>query len=162
MNSQKKIVTISTLKRHIPHWRRKKKKIAFTNGCFDILHFGHVSYLEKAKGMNRILIIGLNSDASVRKIKGPQRPINLEKERAAVLAALACVDYVVIFNEDTPYQLIEAVQPDILIKGADWKGKEVAGGDIVQRRGGKVEFITYLPKFSTTKLIEAISEKCRE
>ena len=162
MNSQKKIVTIASLKRPIRQWRRKKKKIAFTNGCFDILHFGHVSYLEKAKGHDRILILGLNSDASVRKIKGPQRPINPEKERAAVLAALTCVDYVVIFNEDTPYQLIKAVQPDILIKGADWKGKEVACSDIVRERGGKVEFIAYVPQFSTTKLIEAISEKCRE
>ncbi len=161
MNSQKKIVTITTLKRHIQQWRRKKKKIAFTNGCFDILHFGHVTYLEKAKGSDRILILGLNSDASVRKIKGPQRPINPERERAAVLAGLACVDYVVIFNEDTPYQLISAVQPDILIKGADWKGKDVAGSDIVKKRGGKVEFISYIPQFSTTKLIEAISEKCR-
>ena len=149
---------MSTLKRRIQQWRREKRKIAFTNGCFDILHFGHVSYLEKAKGRNRILIVGLNSDGSVKKIKGPQRPINPEKERAAVLAALACVDCVVIFREDTPHQLIKAVQPDILIKGADWKGREVAGSDIVKARGGKIEFIAYVPQFSTTKMIEKISE----
>lgn len=160
MNSRKKIVSLKTLKRHIAKLRPNGKKITFTNGCFDILHFGHVTYLQAAKKKDRILIVGLNSDSSTRKIKGRGRPINPERMRAAVLAALSCVDYVTLFNEETPYKLIQAVKPDILIKGADWKGKEVVGSDIVKRNGGKVELIRYVPQFSTTKIIRSIQKKC--
>jgi len=137
--------------------RRQGKTIAFTNGCFDLMHIGHVRYLEQASRGNRILIIGLNSDVSTRSIKGPHRPIVPQKSRAAVLAALECVDFVVIFNEDTPYKTIAAIKPDILIKGADWKGKPVAGQDLVK----KVEFVKYIQGFSTTNIIEKIlkSEK---
>ena len=156
MNTDKKIVGIKTLQGKIARLRRQGKTVVFTNGCFDILHLGHVQYLEKAKGRNRILIVGLNSDRSVRLIKGPRRPIVSEKARARVLAALACVDYVTIFNEDTPQKLIAALKPDVLIKGADWKGKEVAGSDIVRRHGGRVEYIRYIPQYSSTKIIEAV------
>ena len=157
---RKKIVTLPALKKAIASWRKKGKRIAFTNGCFDIVHYGHVQYLQKAKRPDRILVVGLNSDSSTRKIKGPQRPIIGEKGRAALLAALECVDYVVLFNEETPIRLIQAVRPDILIKGADWKGKEVAGSDVVRVRGGKVEYIRYAPGFSSTNIIKAVLSKC--
>ncbi|MBF0521556.1 MAG: D-glycero-beta-D-manno-heptose 1-phosphate adenylyltransferase [Candidatus Omnitrophica bacterium] len=155
-----KILSLSSLKKRIASLRRQGKTIAFTNGCFDIIHAGHVSYLEKAKGRDRILIVGLNSDSSVRKIKGPQRPIVPEKERSFVLAALACVDFVTIFQEETPYDLIKAIEPDILIKGADWKEKTAVGSDIVRNRGGKVEYIRYVPNCSSTNIIKSILEKC--
>ncbi len=137
---------------------RRRRKIAFTNGCFDILHYGHVNYLQTAKGQNRILIVGLNSDASVSRIKGPSRPIVPEEGRAAVVAALQSVDFVVLFDEDTPQNLIEAVQPDVLIKGADWKGKEIAGAEVVKANGGKVEFIKFEDGFSTTGILEKIKK----
>jgi len=154
MRTSKKILSSAPLRKLIARYRRAGKTIVFTNGCFDILHYGHVSYLEAAKkGNSRILIIGLNSDASVRSLKkGPGRPVVPQKERAAVLAALACVDHVVIFNEPTPQKLIEALKPDILIKGADWKGKAVAGADAVK----KVEFIRYIQGLSTTNIIGKI------
>ena len=156
MNTQSKITKLEDLKRKVAQQRRKGKKIAFTNGCFDLLHLGHVSYLQEAKKANRILIVGLNSDQSIRKIKGPKRPIVGEKERAPVLAALACVDFVIIFREETPEKLIKNLRPDILIKGADWKGKNVVGGEFIQSYGGKVEYIKYIPQCSTTNMIEKI------
>ena len=161
MNIRHKILSVGALKKKILQLRKQKKIIAFTNGCFDIIHFGHVSYLESAKKPGRVLVIGLNSDASVRNIKGPQRPIVSQKERAAVLAALECVDYVTIFNEDTPSNLIKTLKPDVIIKGADWKGKEVVGADIVKSYGGKVEYIKYLSNFSSTNIIEAIRQRCK-
>ena len=160
MYTHKKIVGLKTLCHILARLRRQGRTIAFTNGCFDILHFGHVQYLEKAKGRDRVLVIGLNSDRSVRKIKGPRRPIVTQKARAAVLAALACVDYVTIFNEETPQKLIAALKPDVLIKGADWKGKKVAGSDVVRRYGGKVEYVRYVPRYSSTNIIEAVLQKC--
>ncbi len=160
MNTKHKIVSSATLKKKILSLRKQGKEIAFTNGCFDILHFGHVSYLEAAKKDSRILIIGLNSDSSVRKLKGPKRPIVSENQRAAVLAALECVDFVTIFNEETPLKVIEAIKPDVLIKGADWKGKDVVGAASVKSHGGKVEFITYVDGLSSTNIIKTISERC--
>ncbi len=161
MTSKTKIIkSHAALKRIVLRLQKKGKKVAFTNGCFDILHFGHVSYLEEAKKPGRVLIVGLNSDASVRKIKGPKRPIVSQGERARVMAGLSCVDFVTIFNEETPYDLIKTLTPDILIKGADWKGKKIAGADIVSARGGKVEFIKYVKHFSTTNIIKAIVTKC--
>lgn len=162
MNSRKKIVTLKSLKRIVQKLRRRGKAIAFTNGCFDILHFGHISYLEKAKHKDRILIVGLNSDASARKIKGPKRPIIGQNQRAGVLAALGYVDYITIFNEETPYKTIKALKPDILIKGADWRGKSVAGEKLVKSLGGRVEFVKYLNRFSTTKIIDTIIKKCKK
>jgi len=152
-----KILSVPALLKKLPALRRQGKTIAFTNGCFDLMHIGHVKYLEEAGRGNRVLIVGLNSDVSIRHIKGSSRPIVVQKSRAAVLAALESVDFVVIFNEDTPYKLIAAVKPDILIKGADWKGKSVIGEDLVS----KVEFVKYIKGFSTTNIIERIikSEK---
>lgn len=152
----KKIVTTGVLKNKIASFRRAGQTIAFTNGCFDILHFGHVSYLNAAKRNNRILVVGLNSDESVKRLKGPDRPVNREMNRAGVLAGLESVDFVVIFKEDTPEHLIAQLQPDVLIKGADWKGKTVAGADTVKARGGKVEFIKYLDGLSTSNILKSI------
>ena len=149
---KEKIITLSSLLKKLPGLRRQGKIIAFTNGCFDLMHIGHVKYLEDAGQGNRILIVGLNSDSSISRIKGPSRPIVIQKSRAAVLAALESVDFVVIFNEDTPYKTIAAIKPDILIKGADWKGKSVVGEDLVK----KVEFIKFVQGFSTTNIIEKI------
>src|SRR5208283_379843 len=126
-----KHLTLPRLLKKLPALRRQGKTIAFTNGCFDLMHIGHVKYLEDASKGSRILIVGLNSDTSTRLIKGPHRPIITQNSRAAVLAALESVDFVVIFNEDTPYKTIAAIKPDILIKGADWKGKSVIGEDLV-------------------------------
>jgi D-beta-D-heptose 7-phosphate kinase/D-beta-D-heptose 1-phosphate adenosyltransferase len=156
MSIKNKIVGLATLKKKLKRWRQGGKKVAFTNGCFDILHFGHVSYLEEAKKPNRILIVGVNSDASVKKIKGPGRPIISQGHRAALVAALGCVDYVTIFREETPLRVIEAIKPDILIKGADWRRKDVAGGDVLKAYGGRVEFIRYIPGLSTTKIIQSV------
>jgi len=155
-----KIFKLVTLKRKVENLRREGKKIAFTNGCFDIFHFGHISYLQKAK-KGRVLIVGLNSDKSIRKIKGKNRPIIKQENRAGLLAALSCVDFVVLFDEDTPINLIKSLKPDVLIKGADWKDKGVAGRDIVSQYGGKVEFITYVPNLSTSQIIKDILSKCK-
>jgi len=159
LNSSKKIRSLESIKKIVAQLKRQRKTIAFTNGCFDILHFGHVRYLEAAK-KSRVLVVAINSDGSVRKIKGDQRPIVPQKERASLIAALECVDYVTIFNEPTPFKVIAALRPDVLIKGADWKGKEVVGADFVKSYGGRVEFIRYVKGFSTTKIIESIKEKC--
>ena len=160
MNSKQKILTLTALKKVVAQLKRHGKTIAFTNGCFDLMHLGHVSYLEAAKKNNRVLIVGLNSDSSIRKIKDPSRPIVSQISRSRVLAALACVDYVTIFNEETPYNLVNALGPDVLIKGADWKGKEIVGADIVKASGGRVEFIKYIDHYSTTNIIESILHKC--
>ncbi|MFH1360562.1 MAG: D-glycero-beta-D-manno-heptose 1-phosphate adenylyltransferase [Candidatus Omnitrophota bacterium] len=162
MNTHRKIVNVKTLKRILPAWKKRGRTIAFTNGCFDLLHVGHIDYLEKSKKLNRILVVGLNSDASVKKIKGHKRPINSQNNRARVLAALSCVDYVVIFHEADPYRLVQALKPDVLIKGADWKNKKVIGNDIVRALHGKVELIKYLKGYSTTNLIRLIRTKCKE
>ena len=158
MNSQK-ILTLLPLKKRLQQLRRQGKTIAFTNGCFDILHFGHVSYLQEAAKKNRVLVVAINSDESVRTIKEKSRPIVPQKERASLIAALECVDYVTIFDEPTPLKVIEALRPDVLIKGADWKGKDVVGADFVKSYGGRVEFVRYIQGFSTTKIIESIKEK---
>lgn len=162
MRVSKKILSAAVLKKLIVRYRKAGRTVVFTNGCFDILHWGHVSYLEAAKKNDkRILVIGLNSDVSVRSLnKGVERPIVPQKERALLLAALACVDHVVIFNEPTPYALIKMLVPDVLVKGADWKGREVAGSDVVKAHGGKVEFIKYIDGLSTTHIVEKIRRIC--
>ena len=162
MNTKTKIVKLSAFKKKIAQLKKTKRKIAFTNGCFDILHMGHVSYLQQAKKNNRILVVGLNSDRSVKRIKGPNRPVVGEKQRAAILAALACVDYVVLFNEATPLKLIEAVKPDILIKGADWKKKGIIGSESVQGHGGKIEYIKFVPGLSSSNIIERIAKSAKK
>ncbi len=138
--------------------RNEGKKIVFTNGCFDIIHAGHVKYLTKAKSRGDVLIVGLNSDESVKRLKGEGRPINDERDRAVVLSALKPVDYVSVFDEDTPLELIKAVKPDVLAKGADYKEEEVVGADFVKSRGGEVALIEYEEGKSTTKTIEKIKK----
>jgi len=131
----------------------------FTNGCFDLLHIGHVRYLEKARTFGDALIVGLNSDKSVRFIKDPRRPITPQRERAEILAALGCVDYVVLFDEPDPKSLITALLPDVLVKGGDWPKDQIIGNDIVQARGGKVITLPVVPHISTTNIINSIIKK---
>ena len=136
--------------------RGARRRIVFTNGVFDILHPGHVRYLQAARRHGDLLIVGLNSDASVRRNKGPSRPINPQNERAEVLAALACVDAVSIFDEETPAAIIRRVQPDILVKGADWPADQIVGRDTVEARGGRVILEPVEPGYSTTSIIERV------
>ncbi len=138
------------------------KKVVFTNGCFDILHRGHVEYLAKAKELGDVLIVGLNSDSSVRQIKGDGRPIVPQEDRAIILSNLSSVDYVVIFDELTPYELISKVVPDVLVKGSDWSVENVVGKDIVEANGGRVVLIELTPDRSTTNIIKTVIERfCR-
>lgn len=134
------------------------KKIVFTNGCFDILHIGHKRYLQKAAMLGDVLIVGVNSDESVHRLKGSDRPINNEQDRAEMLSAFGFIDYVVVFGEDTPYELIKKIQPDILVKGGDYKPEEVVGRDIVESRGGRLELISFVEGKSTTRIIEKIKK----
>ncbi len=136
--------------------RGSSKKIVFTNGCFDILHVGHIRYLQEARSLGDFLVLGLNSDASVRQLKGPERPVQNEEARSEILAALACIDFVTIFNEDTPEKLIQQVRPDILVKGGDWKIENIVGGHFVQSYGGEVRSLQFAPGHSTTAIIEKI------
>jgi rfaE bifunctional protein nucleotidyltransferase chain/domain len=155
-NLQQKIQTVEELLPQIAEWR-KEGEIVFSNGCFDILHLGHLDYLSQAADLGHKLILGLNSDASVSRLKGPSRPINDQKARASMLAALSFVDAVVFFEEDTPYELIKAVQPDILVKGADYAIEEIVGHDIVLARGGRVIPIDLLEGYSTTAILEKLN-----
>jgi D-glycero-beta-D-manno-heptose 1-phosphate adenylyltransferase len=138
--------------------RAERKRVVFTNGVFDLLHPGHVRYLAEARSHGDALIVAVNSDRSVRAIKGPERPINSEHDRAEVLAALACVDAVVVFDEDDPHAIISAIQPDVLVKGADWAADRIIGRDVVEARGGQVIRVQFAPGFSTTGIIERIKE----
>jgi len=135
---------------------RKRKKVVFTNGCFDIIHAGHVRYLKKAKALGGILVVGLNSDSSIKKIKGETRPIVKQKDRAEVLSALTSVDYVVIFNDPTPIKLIEAIKPDVLVKGADWKRGSIVGEEILKTYKGKIARIKLAKGRSTTDIVGKI------
>lgn len=145
----------------VEHFREahKDKQIVFTNGCFDILHVGHKRYLEQASTLGDIFVIGVNSDASVKRLKGPSRPVNPEQDRMEILSALSFVDYVVLFDEDTPYNLIKKIQPDVLVKGGDYKPDEVVGKDIVEARGGRLELISFVEGKSTTNIINKIHQK---
>ena len=138
--------------------RRDNKRVVFTNGCFDILHRGHVEYLHHAKAKGDVLVVGVNTDASVRTLKGPNRPIVPEEDRAAVLASLADVDVVTLFAEETPLELIQAIVPDVLVKGADWKVEDVVGKNVVEAAGGVVETIEFLPNRSTSSIIAKIRQ----
>jgi rfaE bifunctional protein nucleotidyltransferase chain/domain len=149
-----RIVGAADLERFVREVRAQGKRIVFTNGVFDILHPGHVRYLQAARGHGDLLIVGLNSDASVRRNKGPQRPINPEQERAEVLAALACVDAVSIFDDETPADIIRRVQPDILVKGADWPADQIVGRDTVEARGGRVVLEPVEQGYSTSSIID--------
>jgi D-beta-D-heptose 7-phosphate kinase/D-beta-D-heptose 1-phosphate adenosyltransferase len=151
-----KIVTLRQLLRIRRALARKHKSVVFTNGTFDILHRGHVEYLAAARALGDVLVVGLNTDASIRRIKGNGRPINRNADRAAVLAALQSVDYVCFFGANTPGRLIEAIVPDVLVKGADWKLDAIVGRDVVERHGGRVERIRLVPGRSSTAVIERI------
>lgn len=151
-----KIHTWEQLPLTIARWRTAGEKIVFTNGCFDLLHYGHLHYLADARDLGDRLVIGLNSAASVRRLKGPTRPINDELTRTHLLAALEVVDAVVIFEEDTPLKLIQLVQPDILVKGGDWLPEQIIGSDVVLSRGGKVLSLPYIQGYSTTNIEQKI------
>lgn len=155
-NLTAKIKSLKLLEKELLKLKEEKKKIVFTNGCFDILHFGHAKYLQEAKNKGDILVVGVNSDSSVRKIKGEKRPIVDEKNRLGLLSALESIDYLVLFNEDTPLKVIKALKPDVLIKGADWDKDDIVGSDIVQAYGGKVLTIKLVKGLSTTNLIKKI------
>ncbi len=151
---QSKLHTLESLQLPLRKWREEGKRLVFTNGCFDLVHRGHVEYLWETAKLGDVLIVGMNSDASIARLKGPHRPITDESSRGLVLAALACVDAVVRFDEDTPYELIKAVQPDVLVKGGDYTEASMVGADIVRAKGGEVCAIPLTPGYSTS-LIEA-------
>ena len=151
---ESKFFTLNDLLKRIEFWRRLGDKIVFTNGCFDILHPGHIHLLTACVEDESRLIVGLNSDASVKRLKGPTRPVNNQKSRSTILAATQFTDAVIIFEEDTPEALIHAIQPDILIKGGDWKKEDIVGSAFVESYGGQVKTIPYLKGYSTTGIIE--------
>jgi rfaE bifunctional protein nucleotidyltransferase chain/domain len=156
--SDSKIVTRATLQPLLAQWRLLGNKIVFTNGCFDLLHPGHTDYLEKAKALGNKLVLGLNSDRSVSALKGPTRPLVSENARAKVMAALQSVDAVVIFDEETPAELIAEVRPDVLVKGADYAENQIVGADFVKAHGGEVHRITFLEGYSTSAIVEKIKQ----
>ncbi|RKY31879.1 MAG: D-glycero-beta-D-manno-heptose 1-phosphate adenylyltransferase [Candidatus Omnitrophota bacterium] len=159
MKLASKIKTQARLKKIILKLKAKKKKIVFTNGCFDLLHFGHVKYLEEAKSKGDILVVAVNSDSSTMRIKGKKRPLTPQADRLRIIAGLESVDYVTLFNETTPLKVIKKFKPDILIKGADWNKKKIVGNDFVASYGGKVATIKLAKGRSTTNLIKKIAAK---
>lgn len=154
-----KIKTRGELQKILHNLKRLGKRIVFTNGCFDILHIGHVRCLEEAKKLGDILIVAINTDRSVRSIKGPSRPLVPEAERAEVLSALACVDYVVTFDESDPLSLISSLKPHVLVKGGDWKPEAVVGREVVEREGGRVVIIPQVQGVSTSTIADRIGKK---
>ncbi|MDR3625499.1 MAG: D-glycero-beta-D-manno-heptose 1-phosphate adenylyltransferase [Ignavibacteriaceae bacterium] len=153
MNEVKSLDEMKSIREQL---RKEKKKVVFTNGCFDLIHAGHVDYLSKAREMGDVLIVGLNSDASIKRIKGVTRPILLEAERAFIISNLKAVDYVTIFEEDTPGRIIGELIPDVLVKGADWTIDNIVGRDVVEANGGEVKTIKFVNNQSTSKIINAI------
>jgi D-beta-D-heptose 7-phosphate kinase/D-beta-D-heptose 1-phosphate adenosyltransferase len=152
----RKLKSLDELKVVVTDAKRKGKTVVFTNGCFDLLHRGHLHILREAKACGDVLIVGLNSDRSVKALKGPGRPVLAESDRAELIGALEMVDYVILFDEPDPYELIETLQPDVLAKGGDWRPENIIGSDVVERGGGRVALIPYLKGFSTTEIIEKI------
>lgn len=159
-NIEKKVFRPGELKATLNVWRLQQKKIVFTNGCFDLLHLGHIDYLARAADFGDKLVIGLNSDVSTTVLKGPNRPINDQRSRSMILASLSFVDAVIIFDEETPLELITWVRPDFLIKGSDYTIPEIVGSDIVLKNGGEVHTIDYLPGYSTTLIEKKIKLSC--
>lgn len=155
---QSKIIDIKNIESYLSYWNLKNQKIVFTNGCFDILHRGHVEYLAQAANHGDVLVIGVNTDNSVKRIKGETRPVQDEYARAVLLASLSFVSAVVLFDEDTPYDLIKRIQPDILIKGSDYNIEDIVGNDIVLAKGGKVITIDFIEGYSTTSIIEKLKK----
>lgn len=150
----KKLTKLDVLLKKIRSARRRGKRVVFTNGCFDLLHVGHIRLLEKAKRLGDILIVGLNSDASVRRLKGPHRPLNPEGARAEILSALDSVDFVVVFSEETPEKIIRKISPHVLVKGGDWKKEEIVGREFVESYGGKICLFPVVRGYSTTTLLK--------
>jgi D-beta-D-heptose 7-phosphate kinase/D-beta-D-heptose 1-phosphate adenosyltransferase len=161
MNLPVKVMSLEKLSALRGDYRQQGRQVVFTNGCFDLLHVGHVDYLTKARQLGDVLIVGLNSDRSVRRIKGERRPLIPQQQRAEVLAALMCVDHVLIFDQPDPFKVIEALLPDILVKGADWALKDIIGADVVTAAGGRVERMALVPAVSTSAIIERILERYR-
>ncbi|MGB2651853.1 MAG: D-glycero-beta-D-manno-heptose 1-phosphate adenylyltransferase [Candidatus Omnitrophota bacterium] len=159
MMVKSKIKSWEELSEAIDQEKASGKKIGFTNGCFDILHLGHVRYLKEARNDCDLLVVGVNSDGSVKNIKGDDRPLNTEWVRMEVLSALECVDLVAMFDEDTPEELIKTITPNILFKGGDWKEEDIVGGDHVKANGGEVKVIPFVEGFSTTGIIERMKEE---
>lgn len=153
------IVSVNELVGLRKTWRETRKKVVFTNGCFDIIHRGHIEYLTKAKAMGDVLIVALNTDRSVHRLKGDSRPIIPQEDRGVIVANLVPVDYVCFFDEDTPLNVITHLLPDVLVKGADWNINEVVGGDVVERQGGHVTTIDYVRNKSTTNIIQDILKR---
>ncbi len=147
-----KIHDFNSIKAVLARWQLKEYQVVFTNGCFDILHYGHIHYLAEAKTLGHKLVIGINSASSVARLKGDHRPIHDEKSRQYLLAALQFVDIVIPFEEDTPYELIQIIQPDILVKGGDYTPEEIVGSDIVLAKGGEVKILPFIEGYSTTKI----------
>jgi rfaE bifunctional protein nucleotidyltransferase chain/domain len=156
---QSKIFTLDSLKVKITEWKQKGFIVVFTNGCFDLIHLGHVDYLEKARNLGDKLIVGINSDSSIKRIKGEKRPILDENARSRILASFEFIDAVILFSEDTPYHLIKDVKPDILVKGNDYRPENIVGADIVKSYDGKVITIDLIPGYSTSEIIKNIKEK---
>ncbi len=156
---KEKIKTKDDLCRTVGDLKKKGKRIVFTNGCFDLLHLGHVRYLEKAKSLGDILVVGLNSDRSIQGLKGPERPIVPEDERAEILSGLRCVDYITLFDELTPLELISSLQPHLLVKGGDWTKEDIVGREVVERSGGEVVILPFVEGASTSNLIETILKR---
>jgi len=153
---ESKIKSLAEATQVMREWELNEEKIVFTNGCFDIVHRGHVDYSSRAKDLGTKLVLGLNSDASVQRLKGSNRPIVDEQSRAILLAAFQFIDMVVFFDEDTPYELIKALQPDVLVKGSDYNAKDIVGYDVLMAKGGSVETIDFVEGFSTTAIVEKI------
>jgi rfaE bifunctional protein nucleotidyltransferase chain/domain len=151
-----KIMDLDAAGRKVQEWKRMGKRVVFTNGCFDLLHLGHVDYLERARGLGDVLVVGLNTDDSVSRFKGPERPIQDQISRARVMAALQAVDLVVFFNEDTPLNLISTLLPQVLVKGSDYLAENIVGADVVKKAGGEVKTVDFVPGYSTTRLVEKI------
>jgi D-glycero-beta-D-manno-heptose 1-phosphate adenylyltransferase len=154
--ARRKILDDNSLNKMLTYWRFKQYKIVFTNGCFDILHLGHIDYLSKARGLGDVLIIGLNTDASVSRIKGPERPVNDQNARSMLLASLTFVDAIVLFDEDTPYDLIKKIQPHVLVKGTDYKPDDIVGADLVKAGGGQIITLEFLEGYSTSSIINRL------
>jgi D-beta-D-heptose 7-phosphate kinase/D-beta-D-heptose 1-phosphate adenosyltransferase len=159
---KQKIKERKKLTRIIQGLKAKGKRIVFTNGCFDLLHIGHIRYLEKTRALGDVLVVGVNSDTSVRKLKGPKRPVLPEKERAEILSGLGCVDYITLFDERDPLKLITSLRPNVLVKGGDWTKEQIVGKEVVERSGGKVVIIPFVKGASTSNLIESILKKYEE
>jgi D-beta-D-heptose 7-phosphate kinase/D-beta-D-heptose 1-phosphate adenosyltransferase len=156
---KQKIKTREEVRNIIKDLKTKGKRIVFTNGCFDLLHLGHIRYLEKAKTLGDILVVGVNSDHSVQNLKGPKRPILPEEERAEILSGLGCVDYIIIFDEKDPLELISILQPNILVKGGDWTKETTVGREVVERSGGEVVILPFVEGASTSNLVDTILKR---